>query len=107
MVWYEETIRRCPPGSAAPLSVELARKVLRPAGVLNNESQFREGGEEMKQAFTIRRSRSVLCGCFATALVLVAPAVARADVDVVSDWNAIAQAETIPLRPTALGETRG
>jgi PAP2 superfamily len=37
--------------------------------------------------------------------VLVAPAVARADV--VSDWNAIAQAETLMLRPTAHGQTRG
>ena len=36
---------------------------------------------------------------------LVAPAVARADV--ISDWNAIAQAETVPLRPTAHGQLRG
>jgi hypothetical protein len=34
-----------------------------------------------------------------------APAVAQADV--VSDWNAIAQAETVLLRPTAHGQSRG
>jgi hypothetical protein len=43
----------------------------------------------------------LVAGCF----VLVAPAVASADV--VSEWNAIAQAETLPLRPTAHGESRG
>jgi hypothetical protein len=37
--------------------------------------------------------------------VFVAPGVARADV--VSDWNAIAQAETVLLRPTAHGQSRG
>jgi hypothetical protein len=36
---------------------------------------------------------------------LVAPAVARGDVP--SDWNAIAQAETVLLRPTAHGQSRG
>ena len=36
---------------------------------------------------------------------LVAPGLARADV--ISDWNAIAQAETVPLRPTAHGQMRG
>jgi hypothetical protein len=41
----------------------------------------------------------------AACLVLVAPSVARADV--VSDWNAIAQAETVLLRPTAHGQSRG
>jgi hypothetical protein len=41
----------------------------------------------------------------AACFVLVAPAVARADV--VSDWNAIAQAETVLLRPTAHGQSRG
>ena len=43
----------------------------------------------------------VAAGC----LTLVAPAIARADV--IGQWNAIAQAETLPLRPTAHGETRG
>jgi hypothetical protein len=38
-------------------------------------------------------------------VVLAAPAVARADE--VSHWNAIAQAETVPLRPTAHGQARG
>jgi hypothetical protein len=36
---------------------------------------------------------------------LAGPSVARADV--IGDWNAIAQAETIPLRPTAHGQSRG
>ena len=39
------------------------------------------------------------------ALFLVAPAVAQADV--IGDWNAIAQAETVLLRPTAHGQSRG
>jgi hypothetical protein len=38
-------------------------------------------------------------------LALAAPGVAQADV--IGDWNAIAQANTIPLRPTAHGQTRG
>jgi hypothetical protein len=41
----------------------------------------------------------------AACLVLVAPALAQADV--VSDWNAIAQTETLLLRPTAHGQSRG
>jgi hypothetical protein len=52
----------------------------------------------------IRTTRRALCACAAIA-ALLAPAVARADV--VSDWNALAQAETIPLRPTAHGQSRG
>jgi PAP2 superfamily len=36
---------------------------------------------------------------------LAAPGIAQADV--VSDWNAIAQAETVLLRPTAHGQARG
>jgi hypothetical protein len=39
------------------------------------------------------------------AAFLVAPAVAQADV--IGQWNAIAQTETVLLRPTAHGETRG
>jgi PAP2 superfamily len=53
----------------------------------------------------IRNTRRALCACAATAAMLVAPAVAQADV--VGDWNAIAQAETLLLRPTAHGQTRG
>ena len=41
----------------------------------------------------------------AACIAFVAPAVARADV--ISDWNAIAQANTLPLRPTAHGQSRG
>jgi hypothetical protein len=51
----------------------------------------------------MRRLLGVLA--VAASFVLVAPAVARADV--VSDWNAIAQAETVLLRPTAHGQSRG
>jgi hypothetical protein len=39
------------------------------------------------------------------AAFLVAPAVAQADV--IGQWNSIAQTETVLLRPTAHGETRG
>jgi hypothetical protein len=41
----------------------------------------------------------------AAIVVLAAPAVARADE--VAHWNSIAQAETVPLRPTAHGQARG
>jgi hypothetical protein len=51
---------------------------------------------------TIRRA---LLACAVLAAVLVAPGVARADV--IGDWNLIAQQQTIPLRPTAHGESRG
>jgi hypothetical protein len=53
----------------------------------------------------IRNTRRALCAFAATAAMLVAPAVA--DADVVGDWNAIAQTETLLLRPTAHGQTRG
>jgi hypothetical protein len=53
----------------------------------------------------IRKTRRVLCACAAIAAVLVVPTVAQAGV--VSDWNAIAQEETLLLRPTAHGQTRG
>jgi PAP2 superfamily len=39
------------------------------------------------------------------AAFLGAPTVAQADV--IGDWNAIAQAEAVPLRPTAHGQSRG
>ena len=50
-------------------------------------------------------SRSIYLVLAVASLALAAPAVAHADV--VSDWNAIAQAETLPLRPSAHGESRG
>jgi PAP2 superfamily len=53
----------------------------------------------------IRRTRRTLVACGVGAAMLLAPGVAQADV--VGDWNAIAQAETVLLRPTAHGQTRG
>src|SRR4249919_3459382 len=53
----------------------------------------------------IRNTRRALCACAATAAALLAPGVAQADV--ISNWNAIAQAETVLLRPTAHGQSRG
>jgi hypothetical protein len=52
-----------------------------------------------------RRTRLALFACAITTAILGAPAVAQADV--VKDWNAIAQAETLLLRPSAHGQTRG
>ena len=52
-----------------------------------------------------RTVRRVLVLWAALAVVLGAPAVARADV--IGDWNAIAQAETVLIRPTAHGQARG
>jgi hypothetical protein len=53
----------------------------------------------------IRNTRRALCACAATAAALFAPGVAQADV--IGNWNAIAQAETVLLRPTAHGQSRG
>jgi hypothetical protein len=53
----------------------------------------------------IRITRRALVACALLATVLAAPAVARADV--VGQWNLIAQQQTIPLRPTAHGQSRG
>jgi hypothetical protein len=53
----------------------------------------------------IPRTRLALLACAATTAVLGAPAVAQADV--IRDWNVIAQNETVLLRPTAHGQTRG
>jgi hypothetical protein len=53
----------------------------------------------------IRHTRRALLACAATAAMLLAPAVAQADV--ISDWTGIAQAETVLLRPTAHGQSRG
>ncbi len=53
----------------------------------------------------IRQTRRALCVGAATATMLLSPAVAQADV--IKSWNTIAQAETVLLRPTAHGQTRG
>jgi PAP2 superfamily len=53
----------------------------------------------------IRTTRRALVACAAMAAMLLAPGVAQADV--IRDWNAIAQAETLLLRPTAHGQERG
>jgi len=53
----------------------------------------------------IRIIRRALVACAVLTAVLAAPGVARADV--IGDWNLIAQQQTIPLRPTAHGESRG
>ena len=52
-----------------------------------------------------RRTRLALFACAIATAILGVPAVAQADV--VKDWNSIAQAETLLLRPTAHGQTRG
>ena len=52
-----------------------------------------------------RITRRVLVACAILVGALAAPAVAQADV--IGDWNLIAQQQTIPLRPTAHGESRG
>ena len=53
-----------------------------------------------------RHLRSVLLASVAVLAVLGAPAAASA-ADPVMEWNLIAQTQTIPLRPTAHGESRG
>ena len=53
----------------------------------------------------IRSTRLALIACAVTTAILVAPAVAQADV--IKDWNTIAAAEGGLLRPTAHGQTRG
>lgn len=53
----------------------------------------------------IRIIRRALVACAVLTAMLAAPGVARADV--IGDWNLIAQQQTIPLRPTAHGESRG
>src|SRR5215208_2688033 len=50
-------------------------------------------------------SMRLALGVAAVAVFAAAPATARADV--LNDWNVIAQNQTIPIRPTAHGETRG
>lgn len=53
----------------------------------------------------IRSIRRPLLACAVLAAALAAPGVAQADV--IGQWNLIAQQQTIPLRPTAHGESRG
>ncbi len=53
----------------------------------------------------IRIIRRALVACAVLTGVLAAPGVARADV--IGQWNLIAQQQTIPLRPTAHGQSRG
>ena len=53
-----------------------------------------------------RFTRSTLLASVAVLATVVAPAAASA-ADAVMEWNLIAQGQTIPLRPTAHGETRG
>jgi hypothetical protein len=52
-----------------------------------------------------RTTRRALVACAVLAAALAVPAVSHADV--IGDWNLIAQQTTIPLRPTAHGESRG
>jgi hypothetical protein len=52
-----------------------------------------------------RSTRRLLLACAILVTALAAPAIGRADVT--GQWNLTAQQETIPLRPTAHGETRG
>src|SRR3954453_17260496 len=52
------------------------------------------------------RSRIKLALGAAVAVIAVA-APATASADVLNDWNVIAQGQTIALRPTAHGQTRG
>jgi hypothetical protein len=49
--------------------------------------------------------RALFFACAVLAAALAAPGVAQADV--IGQWNLIAQQQTIPLRPTAHGESRG
>ena len=68
--------------------------------VTDRERMSDQGG------FMRRHLRSVLCVPLALLAVVVAPTAASA-ADPVMEWNLIAQGQTIPLRPTAHGETRG
>jgi hypothetical protein len=54
---------------------------------------------------TTRQSRRSVCAWLTVVVALALPGVAQADV--LNDWNVIAQNQTIPLRPTAHGQTRG
>ena len=63
------------------------------------------GATSTKGGLMNRISKRAVVVCAAFVTVLSAPAVARADV--IGEWNAFAQAQTIPIRPTAHGESRG
>src|SRR5688500_19817880 len=52
-----------------------------------------------------RHTQRALLACAATTVALACPGSAEADV--LNDWNVIAQSQTISLRPTAHGQTRG
>jgi PAP2 superfamily len=52
-----------------------------------------------------RRARRSACAWVIVVVALATPAVAQADV--LNEWNVIAQNQTLPLRPTAHGQTRG
>jgi hypothetical protein len=52
-----------------------------------------------------RHGRRLACTWLIVVVALASPGVAQADV--LNDWNVIAQSQTIPLRPTAHGQTRG
>jgi hypothetical protein len=51
------------------------------------------------------KRRCSACAWLIAVFALAAPGVAQADV--LNDWNVIAQGQTIPLRPTAHGQSRG
>src|SRR4029078_8480137 len=70
-----------------------------PGGVGDRGATSSQGGLMNR----ISKRTMVVCAAFAT--VLSAPVVARADGS--GEWNAFAQAQTIPIRPTAHGESRG
>ena len=52
-----------------------------------------------------RYGRRSVCALLVAMVAVAIPTAAQADV--LNDWNAIAQSQTIPLRPTAHGQTRG
>ena len=58
-----------------------------------------------QEASMTRNTRRALVACATTAAMLLVPAVAQADV--IQDWNVIAQNETVLLRPSAHGQSRG
>jgi hypothetical protein len=76
------------------------RKNARFIGSGRSPNRPRCGGKLMT-----RRGRRSTCAWLIVAVALAIPGVAQADV--LNDWNVIAQSQTIPLRPTAHGQTRG
>jgi hypothetical protein len=53
----------------------------------------------------MRHGRRLACTWLIVVVALASPGIAQADV--LNDWNVIAQSQTLPLRPTAHGQTRG